>query len=858
MSGFHQYEIKLFSSLTSVDISQLVDLTCGGDFEERIEEPGLSSRYSAPQLTLSGYDDASLATIQFLSTILPGNFVAETEYQVQIRRPLESFVTMTFSIIPESVRINRQRRSWAFSCVGHYAWLSKVDASNLFRRSTTGWTTSGNQSLANTLTVFKNVNDCDILQGDTVTIGKTGGFAGETAVVASVAPDTTTIHQWILTFTEPLKDLWYTGTRVDVLSEPMRNVPLQTVVDGLLTAASLPTTGANYNVDLFASPNNPFRSAIAQGASVPNVKLGLAPLGNALLAGTATGSYLNTAPPADSWFLQRPTATRAPVDPTNWVSFVPGNTSPELYGDRISEIGPILPTAEFDSAVWAYIQVSPGVFDRVTLLTVFTPGAGGVAPHTWVQAVIRERSTNNGVTWGAGSTPYSTSGTTSTYLAPYLNQNFQSLFAPNPFPSPLPGLISGGPTAQCFGVSIIEFFACFIQIFNTGGAGSEVDFRLAAVDIYQATAAVATTIYSPMRGAVVGVANGTAGQGASLYVFFLDQLNGNTSKFYRFDVSTIFGFNATLVGGYPRPWSIFFRPETLKRNRGGGPQVFNALSYDSGSVLGSTGLLFHTFLDAELSIGPDPIQLATTGQLFQQIASAGTAAGGGIDLAVIPDATLAQNGGVLWPCAILSPYGGMIWISQRWSGFLDEVDLAGMSCGDALAQLATIVNAVYYPYPSIPTAIQFATVFRTRTFTSGQSLGALDDAESVGDAIEVSPASTVVYQYVKVTSDKNEGIVGESGDPSYQGTENALDVSNRFISSEALAGAVALYLYVYWSRKKNTISIPHPEDPQPGGRYFGLGKVFTANSAVNGVTFQAIALGHNLFSPIVKIEGIEL
>lgn len=877
MTALTGYDIRIYKFsaafppvLVNVRIDGLLDLSSGYEYEERIEEPGLSNRYSAPQLTFAGYDTlAGNEVITFLGTLAPNKFVGLAEHEVHIVRPFNP-TPLRFAIIPESYKKNTRRRSWSFTAVGEYAWCAIADASGLYRRSTTGWKVALKQTIPRQLIVNKPFTVvCDIVAGDDVIIGETQFGAipvRVTSVTTAIIPGV--VNAFSLQFAADTSQLWAVGASVNVTDAPQHNLLLEDVVNGLLQSVAPPTIpgcGLNFQAQLLSQVGDPFRSGVNLTGLPTNIT-GLGPNGTRVIAGSETFAYKNDTPPLGSWAFFNSMAL-PPVDLTNsyFYSFIPYTATQECYGERFTEVGPYS-DGHYDATYYAYCLTGTPQFGAlpVTRVRMYVSCSAPVAGvYTWTQSLVVEQTVNGGLSWFGQSTFFSTSGTTSTNLVPFLNQGVQGITNALPNVESVPNI-----TAECFGLTLVasgisaQVTALFIEMYNTGAAGTPMAFRLVKADTSQAVGP-GILVQNNARGFLQSFI--TSSSLAVIYLFYLDQLDDgtgaqNTPQLYVYDGGIDFFLGPLTVQArpnYPRPWPAIFRPRTLKKNRGYSNDATVALSYfGSGS-----GILFHLFADSDLLTGPPPVFIGGDPALppltpidpglvpggTPSTTSAGEGNLGVADLAVIPDVNMPQFNLALWPCIISTP-SGIVWVSFVWDGVLDVVDLKGMSVGDALSELATLVNAFWYPMLS-------ATAFRTRTLAPfAGSLGALDDVNSVGGAIEVLPVNPTSYQYVRVSNNKDRTIVGEAGNPAFAGTPNGLDLSLSFVLSKSLASAVATQLYNYWRVSRQTVSIPHLDD----GRAFALGKTFTIPTIDPGGVYQITGIGRCLVSRMLKIEGIAL
>lgn len=821
-----------------VVISDFLDQSSGYEYTSRIEEPGTANRFSAPQMSFTGYDTPLFAVFNILQNVSPQHFLGPSACIVEVRTSSIGPYVFYGSVLPETIQLNTARKRFSFTAVDNDAWLASTGAGNIFRRNSSGWQVSIGQTIPGQLVITKPSVICDILPGDEVQIGN----AAFKVTVSDVQPATDVGAQnWRLYWVDDSLQYWPAGTLVAMVDQPARNLPLKTVVDGLLEhAGRAQTTVDTYAVQLLSQLNNPFRSGLNLDGLFGQSPTGLVPNGTTLVCSTSSGSYQQFQPPTGQWIGLDPGPKDSPVDFTNRFSYSTTQVPWQIYGalaqEGITFAGPM---GGYESHYYCYKPttnapsfVNPAQRAKLTVTWLLA----AAPPYTWSTSVDYERSFD-GESWNFVSTAYAASGTTSTDLRPYMNQSYRQSSG---------GLFGSGfnqaTPGQCFGIDMDEFnnYCAFIEIYNTGAAGSALGFRLSSVN-FLSTGTTPDVLVSGVRGAVVMTLGGLQG---ILYLFFLDSLDGNIPHLRTYDYSPVFINPVSQRQSHAFPAG--FLPYSLKLNRGFSTFASSGLAYSD-----ATGLDFYLFANRDLTLTAlsNIVVNVSPPPLVPLSAYYGT---GGSQLAVVPDATIPQNSGVMWPCAILSPIGPL-WFSFKWSEVLDVVDLAGLSCGDALAQLATLVNGIYYPDPLSNWS---RTWFRTRNSLGAQvGTGAniLDYAESLADSVEVKPSWIQTALYVRVTNDKDETIFGEAGDPAYRGTPQGMELSNRFCTSKPLAGAVAQFILAYFEVKKRTVSVPLFDD----GRAYYVGNRCNV-AAAGGAQFQIVEVGRDLFSSIVKVTALEL
>jgi len=110
------------------------------------------------------------------------------------------------------------------------------------------------------------------------------------------------------------------------------------------------------------------------------------------------------------------------------------------------------------------------------------------------------------------------------------------------------------------------------------------------------------------------------------------------------------------------------------------------------------------------------------------------------------------------------------------------------------------------------------------------------------------------YKYVRVVNERDETIVGEAGDVAFRDTEQSLELTSRFVSTQSFATALAQNILSYLGRALKVVDIEHEFD----GRRYEIGRTFTAYFNFVLTTFQIIEATPRPVAGTVRVQGLEL
>jgi hypothetical protein len=711
----------------------------------------------------------------------------------------------TGPVIPNSVTINPQERTVAFTALSLASLLASTDATDLFVRTLPPFVNYQISQSVNDLTYIVvgavTPGGCDFVPGDTIRIYSTKSF--QEATISQIDPiGSPVVGEYKLTFSQALQQAAYPGQLVKFApqSRHQRNVNLQTLVNGLFNAAGLPNP--DYKVQPLGNSADFFASAIGTTGLLGNA-LSITSLPRAAgaadptlqtqaVVGTTQGVFSQNGSPGGTWTQQ---VSGIPLQPVDWRP--QGSGKYLLYGPR--RVFTQVSSTSANLTVYGY-DYGPNTFGSGSQRLVYslgwvrvTAGAGSGIQFVITLRIYVEK-TSDAINW--------------TYAGP-------DLYAPAAFAAatnPLNVIASLGAELDCQGQTFY-----FTEPY-VGTAGDDLLFRISQV--FYPTSTVTTNVIPGVRGQLFMPSQG------NLYVFSLDTYQGNIPTYYYY--TTFFVFTLQATTGI----AADFVPSSLKRNDG------NAGYYAlTSSVTNGTKLLTFTSPYLDFSTLTDPIQLLAPGPQNSGFAS---------DIAVIKDP--ARPAGTPWPMVAL--LGGQVfWLDFSFSSVIEYADLEGISCGDALAQLASLVNAVYYVDGT------GATFFRTRNVNSLKPVGVpanLDDAGCVG--LKASPVWSNNYLYVEVTNGNDSTITGVAGNPAYKNKPQALAISNIFVRTISFAKSLATAAYNYFANPIDAIELEHIED----ARSFVVGNTFTATVNGGTKTFQITEVSRSILSFVVRMSGIKL
>lgn len=802
------------------DMAPYIDVSDSFEITDAIESPHETNEFVAPDFTLKGYDDASLTVTNKLKDI-PVN---STAYQVQIW--LDGVKQFDGFVLPNTVQFDQQERSFQFGAVGIAKRLALTSAEGLFHRTgVTGWVlaadtgSTGYDEIAFRISNPALPQTCPFATGDIIHVLSpvTNEFGWQTGVleddytISGVAPvGSAPFASWSISVTTPFKQQYKAGATVTLKTVYQRNVPLRTAVTGLFNAAGLTApTDMTYSVIPINGDTMLASAPVLDG--LDGTPVGVAPLDTnsnptfrkTPIVGGTKGTYTQANAPLGSWTLGNAAITTAPADssmqyPTGHMEL---NQGKMLYGPRVTRQRTGITSGGTGGSHTATYYVYAYSVNPLTRYSFEIASADeGTTTPAW-SWTLRKETSADGYNWGGASVLASASGTTDSTFIEY---------------------IAGGKT---FGLTRSGRYLYFCEPYNSGGAGSALVFRISMWD----TIGAALTTGVANRKGIPYVTQ----RDISLVVFALDSIESNSPAAYSYEIQPGGALAATGLSAVPLPDD--FQPHTLKWNAGDE-------SYYGLAASRARGVRLYNFGNSNLTFQwQDPVQLAAPSPSI-----------GDVDLCVLWIGT--PNGGVPFPMYAL--FGDVLWwVDTAWTSIIPYLDLSGMTCADALAQLATLVDGYYYVDGT------GAAWFRTRSNAASQSVAnpsginsdVLDDGGCL--SLKTQPIWVKCYRYVSVTNENDDTVTGSAGSTDFANDQTlSLQLTNRYVSTLSFAHALAGTIFGYLGDGVRVVELQHTDD----GRRYYMGYTFRAT--VDGVQrqFQIIQTRRNPVSGLIDLVGIEL
>ncbi len=798
--------VTLTTPTRTDDVSALIGIDSAPEITEAIEAPAEVNRFVAPDVSLKINDDPKAPwVIALFETITP----TATDWYVTVT--CDGYQRFAGYILPNTVQIDDTERWVSFTAIGLAGKLSTTSAEidALQRPVGQGWTV--NSAVGDLPTAVVTIthpggprSSCEFVAGDILSFAVGGGDADE-ATVQGIAPvgNSSPYTYWTLIVSD-MEQLYPAGTVIDLVTPWKRNIAVKTVVDALYTAAGLPPTvnGTTYRVSQISGALAPF-------ASVPNydgltgAPLGLGPHADLVpslrrlwpVVGTESGTFRQLNPPLDPWTLEEMAPQGAASYPVDWSA--QGDGSYMLYGPRHTET-PVGPDG-IKHVFWAYdyTATAGGPWRRWGLSLILDNVAGELGPtFPWSYEILSEISYDRS-TWTTLGGPYAyAAGTTETQIT--------------------------GEVYQTCGAEVFAGFVVFTA--PKVGVTGQIEYSTSVFDIGSLTPVLDAYTY---RGPVAAITSSVMG------VFSVDALRGNVPAAYLF-TRTGGGSGFTYTTSVPIPAGM--APLTLKFNQGDG-------YYYALSATEAEGVRLLSFADANLGerVGwvapslfpPSPLYVAST-----------------LDLCVVRPPDYVSGA---YP--MFGLFGNQVWwIALSYAGILQYADMEGLSCGDALAQLATLVDAFFYVDRN------GTSWFKSRSLASGQTIATgrpiastrIDDSGCL--SLRRSGVWYKACRYVTVVNENDDTIVGTAGDPAFVGNELALEIANRFVYPQSFAIALAQHLFAYLGGAITAVDVEHLDD----GRDYSIGNSFTASVGGSVMTLQIIDTTHRPAAATVRVQGIEI
>jgi len=789
---------------TALPLSDYISLESAPEITEAIESPAESNMFVAPDVTLKVYDNPKTPTlIPLFEQITP------TSLDWRLTIDCDGWQRFSGYILPNTVQIDDIERWVSFTAVGLAAKLAATSAetSALKRTVNAGWrvyaapTPSYNAVIEIDNSAGARAS-CEIVSGDTVTLTTAGG-ATEDVLVQWVAPvgaasPYATFQIGVLR----LEQSFAVGTPVTLATPYVRNVSLKYAVDQLYVAAGLSaTTASTYLVAPISGSSEPFAS-VPSHVGLVGAPLAIAPNpsnifgfdGTRAICGTSNAVYVQEDPPLGDWTYTAGDPVGANARPVDWSP--QGSGKYILYGPRFEVDVYAADTLEYRFYGYDYRPVNrPATAYRYVLAITVDNLAELSATFSWTAQLRRERSTDL-YTWVADAGPWgATSGGTTTNLHDELEET-------------------------C-GIDVSVSQGVVYWTTPTGASGT-TNYRLSSFVIASST--VTASVVAGRRGKVFCPEYDVVG------VFQRDTIRGNAPTAFFYQPTAAGG--ATLLSS--SPIDAGFVGETIRRNLGDG--YWYALS---SSVGGGVQLLSFTSSQLATRTGWVPVQIL-----------APNSPGNSVGLAVIR--SLSWVGG---PFPMMVIAGNQLWwISFEFAGIIPYCDVEGLSCAEALAQLATLVDAFFYVDRLGTTWFRSRNVSSAKTIGTGRTITSarIDDSECL--SLRRAGIWYKTVRHVTVTNEDDETITGSAGDPDFIGNEMAITITNRFVYPQSFALALAEHLYAYLGRALRAVDIEHVDD----ARNYSVGNGFDVLLGGVLTRFQVIEGTHRLSASTVRVQGIEM
>jgi len=793
-----------FASLAQwVDVSAVTDLGTSIEVSESIESPAETNVYVAPDIQMKLYEGtASEFLLSWFDSIQPD----DTQWTVEIK--LNGVPIFTGFILPTSLQTESVERWAGFTAIGKAGLLARTSAdTDTFKRpASSGWTvlsSQGNAYIA-TITIQKTTSQdsCEYVTDDVLSIDMGGGQTMEVTVqtvtgTGGVQPYPSFVLGVVGMTAPPI-----VGSAVSLVTRYFRNVSLRIAVQALFNAAGLavPTT-ANYNVIPIALASSPF-------ATRPNT-LGIngypvSVIPNVFDApryypviGTGSGTFIQYDPPLGAWqtapnYLQGRSSQL--VDWTDENTF--SAMGYWIVGERDDQQEV---ATDYVYIFWHYHITSPTptppVYRYGVAVTVSQePDSFG---YYTASTELRKESTMDGYTWTRTHTVAVASGVISTLdnLHAEIGQTI--------------GIYTTSPLPQNSKTKLL---------FTHPDGTSATGYRAATVSISDLTG---YTAVGTMRGKVRRTG-----------VYQVDTFRDATPTCYLYTINEFGAPSFTTTVGLP----IGFQPQTLTYNDGDGFWYALSSSRDRG-----VELLSYT----SSSLAP------RAGYVITQIEAPGGNVPASLDLTTIRTPTLPPGA---WPMVAL--VGGNIWwIAYSFTGLIPYLDVEGLSCGDALAQLGVTVDAFFYVDAGLESHFRSrAAGLLARTIDTGVGTGStrIDDA----GCLKLARASIwyKTIKYCTMTNERDDTITGSAGLEGFKSTEQSLDVKSRFVTTTSFAQALAQNTLGYLGRKLALLDVEHELD----GRKYEVGRTFTAVYAGGFATYQIVGVTVKPADGTVSVQGLEV
>lgn len=813
--------IQLTHPAGSIDLAPFLFWDRPPTISDTIESVGTANTFEVGEVQLEGLDSAALPVTTILRAV---TIDSVKNHRVVISS--DGLPLFRGLLVPTTVKFSASSRRFSFSCRGEAALLADTDASNIFARSVSGWTTAdaivANSPQLALIVTKSGATSIEFLVGDIISL-IVGSGQQEQRTVSFIQPLSSLpgSFTWVIGTSEPWSQSYPTGTEVRLIEGYEHNVPLAQVVTRLFLAAGL--AAPTVSLAPLAAASAPFATPIPL-TGITGVPLGLVPfrfpvppfppapgeMRRELLTSTDSGVFAQVTPPTSSWISGSFQPHGAPVD---WSATGHGYDF-LLYGPR--SLDRVAITSHHK--VYTYERYGydyswqpfapPAQLRRYVLVYTYDTQSGA-----WTGAIYRETAAD-GASW-SGRTLIRDLGSGQIDIA-------------GPFALDQNRLAASLSCEHVRGTNGNALY--FIKMVDTGSG--TVQFVFSRLNDPETVTPTLTDLVTDRRGTIAAISS------AVLIICQLDGAGGNAPQAYVYD----YQFGIAYANVIPLPADL--NPYTIKLNDGlwTGVSTYYALSASP-----ENGVRLHTFFSELLFTDSNFPAVQLLGPSFTI---------GRTDLIVWWDGARPYRGVIPWPMAAL--FAGSLWVVDVAAPqVIDIVDTKGLSCGDALAELAVLAGAIYYQEPD------GSTYFRTRSLAATQSVAlpgnpdpvlasmALDDGAGCLD-IDTVPVALSAVRYVKVASAADSNVFGEAGDVNYRGTSFGLDLSAHFGRGSATCAALAARILSQLSGSRPPVVVRHRDD----GRNYRVGRTFTVASMQPGKTYQVSALERDPTQIVVAVSGV--
>lgn len=828
MPGPPALDFTLSTPTAFVRLTRYVTQEEAAEISDQIERFGTLNNFTAADVTVK-CRDRSLVLQPIFEAIEPGS----ADFRLTITK--NGLPVFSGLVYPQSVTFDTEGGIW-FTAFNDAKKLATTSAAGLFKRQAIGWVLATPTLPGDTTVDWVEISqptvpiDCPFAAGDQVKFGAldtAGDSSGETVTITQIYP--TQLSQpyttWFMRFTPATSRQYAIGTPLILITDYQRNVKLHDLVDGLFDAAglnlprynvgALPLTGTTPDLVRATTPiSNDGILGTVRGVS-PNTDYGNPGFsGYKLWITTSFGRFEQPTPPTSAWILEGP-ENQPPVDPTNYGALAVA----QMFGPKFakSRIGNPRTGAKLVFSYFAYDYTPTSLVSPYTRYEWRLTFDTSVFPFEYTLEIRSWQSTDL-YTWTTDTLLFTVEGpnTTTTDVTELFSYN--ATFAEiAPF-----GIDIDPGSGQLW----------FTDLTNGGVPGAELDFQLSNVSGLPGAPVLNRAIVADRHGRVIV-------SSANRFVVF--ELNNSgvinsSSNVYVYEVTGV----ATVSEYATFPISAWVVPTSLKYNGGDSRWYWMENAPESGVYLVS--------YPDEANLGNYLTALSYRIAEWVPGVTIGVANSAPlVDLAVFIDPGLPP--GEAWPmvCALKDT---VYLVSNQFSGVIAYANLKDLSCADALQQLATLVDAVYYVWPD------GQTFFRSRDLPD-TAIGPNTQLDGPGALTPVKTAPIILATplYVRVINEEDETIFGEAGDPQYAQSDNALELRTRFVPNRSYATLVAYSLFLYVGSKKWFVEIERLEDQT---RDILIGKQFTATAGNAVRTFQITGITTRPFSILTVIQGAEV